>query len=331
MDLQVNLAEYRRGLVQDAIGRAGVEWQLERVELELEQLDLRHADLRIRDAARRRRLVASLAEHGQQVAVVVVAEDGRYVLIDGYARVDALSRIGEDVVRATAWPVTESEALLHRHHLSASSRSALEEAWLLERLREQGLGQEELAQRLCRSKSWVSRRLALLSELSTMAQARVRAGTIGPHAAMKYLVPLARANRAQCESLIAALGEMRVTDRDLSVLYDGWRRADPHGRERLVADPALFLRAMRAQSARQGESETNEGLLKDLTTLSAVAWRARQRIVRDGLGVAAVYQHLDVGGAWRSAESAIEALRAAWKEVWPHVGPEHEDGHPEAA
>jgi ParB-like chromosome segregation protein Spo0J len=300
------------------------------VDLELHQLERRHADLRIRaDGRRRRALLASLSEYGQQVPVVVVVEGERYVLIDGYLRVELLAQLGHDIAAATAWPQSEAEALLHHHHLGAASRSALEEGWLLSRLREHGLSQEDLARRLCRSKSWVSRRLALLAELSAATQARVRAGTIPPHAAMKYLVPLARANRTHAEALVTSLGKTHVSDRDVAALYDGWRRADAEGRKRLLDDPGLFLRAVRAHES-EPAADKDPGLLKELTTLSAVAWRARQRVVADGLGVTATYQRMDIRGAWRSAESAFDALRRTWKETWLNAGPDHESDHPQA-
>src|SRR5688572_29724811 len=91
----------------------------ERVDLELQQIELRHQDLRIRDEGRRRRLIASLAERGQQVPVIVVAEGERFVLIDGYLRVEALRRLGRDLVAATQWPLAEREALLEHHHLAS--------------------------------------------------------------------------------------------------------------------------------------------------------------------------------------------------------------------
>ena len=72
------------------------------MEVDLHRLELRHEDLRIRDGARRRRLIASIAEVGQQVPVVAVAEGERLVLIDGYLRVEALHRLGRDTVRAIA-------------------------------------------------------------------------------------------------------------------------------------------------------------------------------------------------------------------------------------
>src|SRR5690606_38838375 len=103
---------------------------------------------------------------------------------------------------------------------------------------------DDLARRLCRSKSWVSRRLALIDALTPAAQRCVRGGAVPPHAAMKYLVPLARANKRQCEQLVAGLGDTRVSDRELGALYDAWRAADRAGKQRIVAEPLLVLRAL---------------------------------------------------------------------------------------
>ena len=297
----------------DLIERAGVD-------VDLHQLELRHRDLRIHDGEQRRRLIGSVAEIGQQVPVIVIREEARLVLIDGYLRVEALRRLGRDTATATAWPLTEIEALLHHRHLSIAGRAAIEDAWLLGRLRDHGLTMDELARRLCRSKSWVSRRLGLLDALAVSAQDRVRAGTVPPHAAMKYLVPLARANRGQCEQLLAGLGDTRVSVRELGALYTAWKRADRVGKQRLVADPLLFLRALAATAPTPEDEST---LHKDLTTLTAIAWRAGRR-VRDGGRFTA-----ELTKAWRAASDAFAALGATIEEM--HAGPDHSTSHPDPA
>ena len=295
------------------------------VEVDLHQLELRHDDLRIRDAARRCRLIASVAEIGQQVPVVVVREDERLVLIDGYLRVEALRQLRRDTVAATVWSMTEADALVAHRHLSASSQSAIEDAWLLARLRTYGLSQDELARRLCRSKSWVSRRLALLDELAAAVQRCVRAGIVTPHAAMKYLVPLARANKRQSEQLCDGLGTTRVSSRDVGALYQAWRRADASERERLVAAPLLFLRAMAVARA-DAEDDVAAPLLKDLVALTSLAWRARRRVHHGG---ALTAEHRS---AWRAAFDAFGALRAALEESErSHAGPKRPSEHPDAS
>ena len=69
----------------------------------------------MRHPARQRRLLASLAEAGQQTPIVVVAAEGqadRYVVIDGYKRIAALEQLGRDTVEAVVWPMSEAAAVL---------------------------------------------------------------------------------------------------------------------------------------------------------------------------------------------------------------------------
>lgn len=287
------------------------------VEVDLHQLELRHRDLRIHDGEQRRRLIGSVAEIGQQVPVVVIRDGDRLVLIDGYLRVEALRRLHRDTAIATMWAATEIEALVHHRHLATTKRVALEDAWLLGRLRDHGLTMDQLAHRLCRSKSWVSRRLALLDVLAAPAQDRVRAGTVPAQAAMKYLVPLARANRRQCEQLIAGLGDTPVSVRELGALYTAWKRADRAGKQRIVAEPLLFLRA--SSSMTEEPEDDFASLHKDLTTLAAVALRAGHR-VRDGGRFTA-----RLTKAWRTASEAFAALGATIEEM--HAGPEDSTSH----
>lgn len=56
------------------------------MQLEFHQLERRWERLRVENPQRQRRLLASLADSGQQVPIVVVAAEGqadRYVVIDG--------------------------------------------------------------------------------------------------------------------------------------------------------------------------------------------------------------------------------------------------------
>jgi len=196
--------------------------------LELHQLDRRWEHLRIRRPDHQRRLLASLAATGQQTPIVVVALAGqpvRYLVIDGYQRVAALEQLGRDTVEAVVWPLTEAEALVLDRLLRMGERhTALEEGWLLTELeRCFGYGLEEMARRFDRTVSWVSRRLALVELLPESVQQQVRAGAIAAHAAMKYLVPMARANTEECRRMAAALAAYRCSTRQAGQLYAAWR------------------------------------------------------------------------------------------------------------
>jgi len=166
------------------------------VHLEFHQLDCRWATLRARDPLRQRRLVASLAEGGQQTPIIVVLTNDnneRYLVIDGHKRIAALQQLGRDTVEAVVWPMNEADALLLSRSMRFSPpESALEQGWLLSEMEQRfGYSLEELARRFDRSVSWVSRRLALVELLPEAIQQQVREGRLGAQLAMKYQVPVA--------------------------------------------------------------------------------------------------------------------------------------------
>ena len=283
------------------------------MEVEIRQLDLRYEGLRIRSPERDRRLLASLSELGQLSPIVVVfsGEGALPVLIDGYRRVRALSRLGRDVAKALSWDLTELEAVLFRRSLASSGgETSLEQAWLLEDLRVRfDLDLEELARWFDRSVSWVSRRLALLRELSSEVQDLIREGRIVPHAAAKHLVPLARANRDHCERLARAIAPHRLSSREVGEIYAAWRDGALAARERIVDDPALFLRTRRALGEEGKVSPGRRtGLLEDLLAISAIARRARRRVREGALTVLAPPEKDELRSALEAAGAGMGRL-----------------------
>jgi ParB family chromosome partitioning protein len=305
------------------------------MELELHQLDLRYEKLRRRDPRRERQLVASLAEVGQLLPVVVLAADsaGRHVLVDGYKRERAHRRLRLDTMRATVWALEEAEALLLERLMRTTEREGpLEQGWLLVELRARfGLGLDELARRFDRSASWVSRRLALVGELPEEIQEQVRAGTIAAYAAMKYLVPLARANRGECLQLAAALAARRASTREVAALYAGWHAGAPT-RELVLGDPGLFLRAQ--EEARRAEAPAVSPaaqLVGDLGALGGIARRVQRRL-REGLARRlAPTERDEVRRCALQARSDAEAVFARLLKEVGNAGPEHTSSDPQAA
>lgn len=257
------------------------------MQIEISQLELKYAGLRVASRARESRLAASILQQGQQIPVLVVSsgQPGMYVLIDGYARVGAQLSLARDTVEAVVLEVEEAEALILSHRLETSRRrTALEVCWLVRELVEgHGLGQREVAARLHRSPSWVSRRLAMVRVLPSPVQDAVRHGVVPAQAAMKYLVPLARANAEQCEALVTGLGDKPVSVRQAERLYVGWRGGDDEQRQRIVQHPHLYLDADEAARAEPAvpPGDPAEPLVNDLEAIAAISRRARRR-VREG-------------------------------------------------
>lgn len=303
------------------------------MELELHQLDLRYEEIRTRQPGRERRLLASLAELGQQTPIVVVAgEAGRHVVVDGYKRVRGLRRLGHDLVAATRWDLGEPEALLMERLLrTGDADSPIEQGWFLRELVTRfGLSAEELARRFDRSASWVSARLGLVRELPETIQALVRRGAIGAHGAMKYLVPFARANRGECIKLAEAIAPLRITSRQLGELYAAYQGGESKTQELVLENPALVLRAR--EEARRDEKKLSPGdlLVDDLQIIGSVARRAHRRLRHDAqaltlkereeLSRCAVAVWADLASLWRRLEK--ELIDARPKDPNDHPGPQ---------
>jgi ParB family chromosome partitioning protein len=281
------------------------------MEVELHQLDLRYEKLRAQRPWLERRLLASLAEVGQQVPVVLVRSEqpNRFVLVDGYKRVRALRRLAQDTVRALCWDLDEAEALvLDRLMRTGESLTALEQGWLLKELSQRfDLSLEELGRRFDRSKSWVSRRLSLVKELPEEIQERVRRGELLAHAAMKYLVPLARANRMACLSVVEGIAGQGLTTRQVGVLYEAWRDGGTETRERLVAAPMLFLRAWEEMDS-VGSREEGQTLIGDFDCIGAVACRSVRRLGEGVWRRLLPPEREEVQGCFRRAQGEVERL-----------------------
>jgi ParB/RepB/Spo0J family partition protein len=289
------------------------------MQLEFHQLDRRWEHLRVHHPGRQRRLLASLAETGQQTPIVVVAAEGqtdRFVVIDGYKRIAALGQLGGDTVEAVVWPMSEAAAvLLDRSMRLSEHETALEVGWLLAELeRRFDYGLDELARRFDRSVSWVSRRLALVEVLPEAIQRQVREGKIPAQVALKFLVPVARQSLGDCQRMAAIFAQHHCDTREAGQLYTAWRKGSPAIRKRILDDPALFFKTQR-QAQEKAPAGTGAELLRDLEMVVAIVNRAQRRLT----GAAA--QELDSQQS-RAARHQIERIQNQLHRIAEEILPE---------
>ncbi|HQT95658.1 MAG TPA: ParB/RepB/Spo0J family partition protein [Thermoanaerobaculaceae bacterium] len=221
------------------------------VELNLSALDVRYGGLRVRYRRREAQLMASLEEHGQQDAICVIdAGEGRFAVVDGHKRVRALRRLRRDTVKAVVWEMPASQALAAAYRAaSREGYNAIEEGWLVCELHRVGkLDLGKTAAAMGRSKSWASRRLGLVEGLPDGVLESVRRGELGAWSAMKHLLPLARANAAACESLAGKIVETGMSSRQVTLVCGHFAKSGAEVRERILEDPARFLKALEASS-----------------------------------------------------------------------------------
>jgi ParB/RepB/Spo0J family partition protein len=292
------------------------------MQLEFHQLDRRWEHLRVRHPARQRRLLASLADSGQQTPIVVVAAEGqadRYVVIDGYKRTAALQQLGRDTVEAVVWPMSEAAAVLLDRSLRLSEHeTALEVGWLLAELeRRFGYGLDELARRFDRSVSWVSRRMALVEVLPEAIQQQVREGKIPAQVALKFLVPVARQSLEDCQRMAAIFAQHHCDTREAGQFYGAWRRGSPTIRKRILDDPELFFKTQR-QAQEKAPAGTGAELLRDLEMVAAIVNRAQRRLA--GAGVTDLDRQ-QCEAARRQIERIQKQLHRIDEEILPEKKP----------
>jgi ParB family chromosome partitioning protein len=297
------------------------------MQVEFHQLERHWEHLRVRHPARQRRLLASLAESGQQTPIVVVAAEGqadRYVVIDGYKRIAALEQLGRDTVEAVVWPMSEAAAVLLDRSLRLSEQeTALEVGWLLAELEQRfGYGLDELARRFDRSVSWVSRRLALVEVLPEAIQQQVREGKIMAQVALKFLVPVARQSLEDCQRMAAIYAQHHYDTREAGQLYAAWRRGSPAIRKRILDDPELFFKTQR-QAQEKTPTASGAELLGDLEMVAAIVNRAQRRLA----GAAAFeLNRQQCEAALHQIEHIQKQLRRIDEKILPEKEPHVEQG-----
>lgn len=230
-------------------------------EIEIGSLVLRYAHTRVARPEIVSSIVSSIERSGQIVPVITVKEsDFCFVLIDGYLRVAALKRCGQDTVLAEIWVCKEQEALIRvllRNH--ERRWETVEQALVMRELKDRhGLTDGEIARFMDHNQSWVSRRLSLLDALPEELLEMVQKGQISTWSATRVLVPMARAMPDHAKKLTETLIKEPLSTRALGEFFHHYQKANRTQREKMVRKPVLFLRALRCR-----EEEIKARFLKD--------------------------------------------------------------------
>jgi len=108
-------------------------------------------------------------------------------------------------------------------------------------------------------------------------QQQVRSGAITAHVAMKFLVPVARSGAEDCCRMAEGFARHRLRSREAGQLYVAWRGATAAVRQRLLADPQLFLKTQR-QHEKSPAAPALVELSRDLDVVIAMMRRANRRL-----------------------------------------------------
>lgn len=230
--------------------------------LEIVHLDLSYRHIRVQNARAVIRMADSMQRYGQIMPILVVAvSPPRHTLIDGYLRVAAARRLGQDTLLSHIWHGDEKHALCHVLVNDDQRRwDIFEQAGLIkELLSRHQLSQRELSRLLGKDPSWVSRRLALLETLPEQVLKSVQRGTISSWAATRVLTPMARANADHAKRLADSLMKHRFSTRQLFIFFKHYQRSNRKVRENMINEPLLFIKTIQSQKDNRDSQQLAQG------------------------------------------------------------------------
>jgi ParB-like chromosome segregation protein Spo0J len=249
------------------------------VTVPLERLGRSLASVRCVLPAAVERMVNDLSTHGQLTPVVTTDRGAVLEMVDGFKRTEAARRLGLKELRAsvTALDETSQWAAMLSLNRGAGRMTELEEAFVLRKLLERGMTQEKVAQLVHRHKSWVSRRVGLLSQLHPELVEGMRLGLL--HAGVaRRLLSLPPGNQL---AVATAAQQVGLGPRDTELLVSLWKQTtDTAAKKRLLADPVAALQVAHPELARPTPdprlTPSGKQLARLLQQAEATTWRAAQ-------------------------------------------------------
>jgi hypothetical protein len=240
-------------------------------EVDLASLDLRYEGFRLKQPALEARLLSLIAQRGIEEPLEGVEAQEAKVLLNGFKRYRCARQLRLATVPYSSLGPDEATAILGLLKLSNHrALSILEQAAFITELKHvRRLNVAEIAAELSRSKSWVSMRLGLFSEMSQKVRDQLFAGAFPVYSYMYTLRQFMRMNGVQAqevEAFVLALSGRGLSVREVEQLAHGFFRGPESFRQEILkGNLALPLQQLRQvpQSA-DGCSEFERVLLGDL-------------------------------------------------------------------
>ena len=186
-------------------------------DVELSSLDLRYEDHRMKNAALEERLLASIAQRGIEEPLEGVQLQDASILLNGFKRYRCARKLQLRSVPYASLGDDEVAGIMNLLRISNNKAlSILEQAAFIDELSTTGhLTVAEIAKELSRSKSWVSMRLGLISEMSATIRAKLFSGAFPVYSYMYTLRPFMRMNGVSGEEVDQFV--VAVSDKGLSL------------------------------------------------------------------------------------------------------------------
>ena len=215
--------------------------QIKIEEIPIEEFDLSLSEMRVMNIARIEQVEKSMRLHGQLQPVVARVHEGKPQIIDGFKRVYIAMDLMIETLQCQLLEVDEQQAkiLLLSYNRMNQSLEVWEEAMVLKDLLEtHDVNQQSLSRLTGYSRSWVSRRLSLISRIDEQVASEIRMGSLSSSHG-RALMRLPRGNQMDMARVITTWNlSSRLSDR----LVDAFLEAEDEQKQRnILAHPEYIL------------------------------------------------------------------------------------------
>jgi hypothetical protein len=253
-------------------------------DVELTSFNLRYEGHRMRDDVREARLLSSIAQRGIEQPLKGVDTPQERFLLKGFKRYRCALKLAIGRVPYVSLGEEEAMGIISLMRVAKNHRlNLLEEAkFIVELLTLHQMSAGEIAEKLGRSKGWVSMRRSLFEEMSEDLERILFRGAFPVYSYMYTLRPFMRMNsvgKKPVERFVKAVAGHRLSVRDIDSLAQGYFSGPPLLREAIDEGKWSWAldRMKSVPEPPEGCSVVERKLLKDLQMLEKYLQRVTTR------------------------------------------------------
>ena len=206
-------------------------------DVEISSFDLRYEGCRMRHDGAERAILSSILEHGIHEPLEGVDTKGGRILLNGFKRYRCALKLGIGMVPYFSLGDDEAFGIIQLIRISNSrALSILEQAMLIDELRNvYKMTVSDIAERLEKSRAWVSMRTGLMDEMSDGVKSSIFNGKFPAYAYMYTLRQFIRMNRItndEIDRFVSFVSGKNLSIRDIERLAHGYFKGPQEFRNR---------------------------------------------------------------------------------------------------
>ena len=242
-------------------------------EVEINQIDTRFEGYRLRDKNQEKVILSSILEQGiREPLQCVMKPEEQLILLDGFKRLRSASKLGIKVVPVVSLGNDEAGAILQLIRLSnVQGLSILEQAVLVDELKgTYGMSVMEIARHLERSPAWVSVRLGIIGEMSSVVKKAIFSGRFPVRSYMYTLRQFTRVKgikKSEIDAFVNSVSGKGLSIRAIETLSHGFFKGGQSLKEQILQGNLNWTLNQLRQDAGSDTNSFNEHETKTLRDL----------------------------------------------------------------